>query len=48
MKNGRLKSRQQVREGMIGFYMSQMGKTREYAEKFVNEQIKNLPVWKDR
>ncbi len=41
---GKLKSRQEVREGMIRFYMSQIGKPREEAEKFVDEQMKNLPA----
>ena len=45
---GKLKSRQEVREGMINFYISQMGKTKEEAEGFVDEQMKNLPAWKDK
>ena len=45
---GKLKSRQEVREGMIRFYMSQMAKSREEAEKSVDEHMKNLPAWKDK
>jgi len=46
-KTGKLKSRQKVREGMIRFYMSQMGKTKKDAEKFVDEQMKKFPAWKE-
>jgi hypothetical protein len=47
-ETGKLKSRRQVREGMIGFYTSQMGKSRKDAEKFVDEEMKKLPAWKDK
>jgi hypothetical protein len=45
-ETGKLKSCQEVREGMIRFYMSQMGKPRDDAEKFVDEQMKKLPAWR--
>jgi len=43
--DGKLKSRREVREGMVAFYMSQ-GKTRKEAEKFVDEHMAKMPVWK--
>jgi len=46
-KTGKLKSRQEVKEGMIQFYMSQMGKTKKEAEEFVDKQMKKFPAWKD-
>ena len=46
-KTGKLKSRQEVREGMIQFYMSQMGKTKKEAGKFVDKQRKKFPAWKE-
>ena len=45
---GKLKSRVEIREGMINLYMSRMGKPREEAEKFVDEQMNKLPAWKDQ
>ena len=45
-ETGKLKSRKVIREGMINLYMSRMGKPREEAEKFVDEQMKKLPAWK--
>lgn len=43
---GKLKSRKEVREGMIGFYISQMKKTRKEAEKIVDETMSKMPAWK--
>jgi hypothetical protein len=45
-QTGKLKSRQDVRKGMIHFYMAQMGRSREEAEKFVDGHMKKLPAWK--
>jgi hypothetical protein len=45
-QTGKLKSRSEIREGMINLYMSRTGKPREEAERFVDEQMKGLPAWK--
>lgn len=45
-ETGKLKSRQQVREGMVRLYMSRMGKPKEEAAEFVDRQMKKLPAWK--
>jgi hypothetical protein len=45
-ETGKLRSRQEVREGMIHLFMAQMGRSREEAEKFVDGQMKKLPAWK--
>ena len=45
-ETGKLKSRAEIREGMINLYMSRMGKPREEAEKFVDQQMKKFPAWK--
>lgn len=44
---GKLKSRAEIREGMINLYTSRMGKPREEAEKFVDEQMNKLPAWRE-
>jgi hypothetical protein len=46
-ETGKLKSREQVREGMIGFFMKSENKTREDAEKHVDEHMKKMPAWKE-
>ena len=46
-ETGKLKSRAEIREGMINLYMSRMGKPREEAEKFVDQQMKKLPAWRE-
>ena len=46
-KNGKLKSRQQVRENLIKLYMSRMELPREEVEKMVDYWMKKLPAWKD-
>jgi len=46
-KEGNLKSREEVREGMINFYMKSKGMEREAAEKFVDEYMKTMPAWKE-
>ena len=43
---GRLKTREEVRAGMIRFFMSSEGKSREQAEEFVDEHMKKMPAWK--
>jgi hypothetical protein len=45
-RTGKLKSRKEIREGMINLYMSRMGKPRDEAEKFVDKQMKKFPAWK--
>jgi len=47
-ETGKLKTRQEVRQGMINFYLSQTKKTREEVEKLVDEQMRNLPAWKEK
>lgn len=46
-ETGELKNRREIREGMINLYMTRMGKPREEAERFVDEQMKKHPAWKD-
>jgi thioredoxin-related protein len=43
---GNLKSRDEVRQGMIGFYMQMKNATKEEAEKIVDEQMAKMPAWK--
>jgi len=44
---GKLKSREEVREGMItGYYMAQRGMSRKESEKACDEAMKWLPAWK--
>jgi hypothetical protein len=45
-ETGKLKSRKDVREGMIRFYMKSENQTREEAEEFVDRYMKKMPVWK--
>ena len=44
--DGKLKSRTEVREGMINFYASKMNKPRKEAEKLVDESMSKMPAWK--
>jgi len=44
--HGHLKSRQDVREGMVQFYMDTMGKTRPDAERVVDAVMAEMPAWK--
>ena len=44
---GNLKSREEVREGMIQLHIKSFGKTREEAEKEVDEHMKQMPAWKE-
>jgi lactoylglutathione lyase len=44
---GELKSRIEVREGMVRHYINNRGKSRTESEKAVDELMKWLPAWKD-
>ena len=46
-ETGKLKSREKVREGMIGFFMKSEKRTREEAEKFIDEHMRKMPAWKE-
>jgi len=46
-ETGKLKPREEVREGMIAFYMKSENKTREEAERFTDEYMKKMPAWKE-
>ncbi|MFH1448651.1 MAG: zinc ribbon domain-containing protein [Candidatus Micrarchaeota archaeon] len=46
-EEGNLKSREDVREGMIQHYIRSMAKPREAAEEYVDEHMKNMPAWKE-
>ncbi len=43
---GKLKDREEVREDMIRHYMKSLAKTREDAEKHVDEHMNEMPAWK--
>jgi len=45
-ETGRLKTKEEVREGSIGAAMKLMGKTREEAEKMADQLMPTLPRWK--
>jgi hypothetical protein len=45
-ETGNSKSREEVREGMIGFFMKSENKTRGEAEKFVDKHMRKMPAWK--
>jgi catechol 2,3-dioxygenase-like lactoylglutathione lyase family enzyme len=45
--NGELKSRKDVRDSMVKFYMNERGVGLKEAEKKVDELMKWLPAWKD-
>lgn len=42
---GNLKPKEEVREGMINFYMQSMGKTREEAETAVDSHMAQMSAW---
>ena len=44
--SGNLKSREDVRAGMIAFYMKMNGSSQEDAEKLVEEHMAKMPAWK--
>ena len=43
---GDLKSREDVRQGMVNFFMQNQGKPREDAEKVVDDVMSRAPAWK--
>jgi hypothetical protein len=43
---GNLKSREQVREGMISFFVQEEGKSREEAAAFVDGHMAEMPAWR--
>jgi hypothetical protein len=45
-KKGKLKSRDDVREGWIEFVVRSQGKPREQAEKEVDAAMDELPAWR--
>jgi hypothetical protein len=45
--HGHLKSRDEVRAGMIQFYMDAMDKSREEAEQVVDATMSEMPAWKE-
>ncbi|OGM01810.1 hypothetical protein A3K72_03340 [Candidatus Woesearchaeota archaeon RBG_13_36_6] len=45
-KDGRLKSREEVRQGWINAVMGMRNIPRKQAEKEVDEQMKKMPAWK--
>lgn len=42
---GKLKSREEIREGMINFYISQK-RSKEEAERIVDETMEKMSAWK--
>lgn len=42
---GNLKPREEVREGMVNFYMQSTGKSKEEAEKEVETHMSQMPAW---
>jgi predicted enzyme related to lactoylglutathione lyase len=46
-QSGKLATKEQVREGSIKAAMQFMGKTREQAEKMVDEMMPKLPRWRE-
>lgn len=46
-EDGSLKSREEIREGWIGYIMKAEGKSREEAEKTVDETMSKMPAWKE-
>ena len=43
---GNLKSRKEVKEGMIQFRMMSKGENKKEATKWVNKYMKKMPAWK--
>ncbi len=46
-EEGKLKSREQVKEGMMQLKMNSEKKSIEQAEREVEEYMKSMPAWKD-
>lgn len=44
---GHLKSREDVREGMVQFYMDAMGQARADAEAVVDATMAAMPAWRE-
>ncbi len=45
-EKGVLKNREDVRAGMIAFYMKMNNSGRDEAERFVDEHMAKMPAWK--
>lgn len=45
-KEGKLKSKEEVRQGWIKYIMSLKQKPEGEAARFVDEQMKKMPAWK--
>jgi hypothetical protein len=45
---GKLKTREQVRQGMIAFFMKARRLDETAAAKFVDDYMKNMPAWKKK
>lgn len=43
---GKLKSREDVRAGMVAFYMKANGSSRDEALDFVEKHMAKMPAWK--
>lgn len=46
--NGNLKPRNEVRAGMVKFYMEKYDYPKQAAERFVDNFMSKMPAWKDR
>jgi len=46
-ENGMLKSREEVREGWVQFAINAEALSREEAEKKVDEEMAQMPAWKE-
>jgi hypothetical protein len=44
--DGKLKSREEIREGWISFAVNSEGISRKTAEKRVDEEMRMMPAWK--
>jgi hypothetical protein len=47
-ERGRLKTREQVRNGMVNFFMKAKKLDEESAAKFVDGYMKKMPAWKKK
>lgn len=43
---GELKSREQVRDGMVAYMVKSEKRSREEAERFVEQHLSQMPAWK--
>ncbi len=46
-EEGNLKSKEDVKKGMINYYVEHEGKSKEEAEKLVDEYMTKMPAWKE-